>query len=505
MTYNLMKGHLTHEHFLLGPAKGVSRTSYHRPDQLQKGIFMSHRPLQLKAVSLSFPDKTCFQRFSTDIHPGSKIALIGPNGSGKSSLLGIIGGTVRPDSGSLDVPQEVRIVSVPQHPAGDTLSGAERFQRALTQALAEHPNILLLDEPTNHLDQQARRNLIRMLDGWHETLIIVSHDTELLRAIPTELWHFTDQRIEVYKGGYDAFIQEQALTAERARTTLTTLQKEHKKLRRSVEEEKRKRARRAHVNRNENDRSLKGRMKESASASSGSYERKIASREEKIQEHSKLTNIPRTIRPTFHLQGNLTKHSTISIQDGSCGYQKPLIEAINLHIPFGERIAIRGSNGSGKSTFLKALMEDPTVTRTGLWSAPDRKGYFDQTYKTLVSSETVLSTLEACTPLWDAHARRAFLASFLFRTHAEVATPVSHLSGGEKARLCLAHIAATNPPLLLIDEITNNLDRETKAHVLSVLNDYEGTLLIISHEEEFLEELALDRQFIVHKGTIDEL
>lgn len=142
-------------------------------------------------------------------------------------------------------------------------------------------------------------------------------------------------------------------------------------------------------------------------------------------------------------------------------------------------------------------MHDPSVTKTGTWLIPEvaDMGYLDQHYSTLTDKETVMTTIENATPTWSSHQRRKLLSTFLFRSTEEVDILVAHLSGGEKARLSLACIAAKNPFLLIIDEITNNLDRETKEQAIQVLSAYTGTLIIVSHDEPFLEKLTITRTY----------
>lgn len=141
-----------------------------------------HKPIQLKDLSLSFPHKTCFDNFNAHIHYGNRIAIIGRNGSGKSTLLKILMGAFAGVTGDVLIPKEVIFGYVPQIITDfDSLSGGQRLHKALTQALSADPNVLLLDEPTNHLDRHNRQSLLRLLRNYSGTLIVVSHDAELLR------------------------------------------------------------------------------------------------------------------------------------------------------------------------------------------------------------------------------------------------------------------------------------------------------------------------------------
>ena len=143
---------------------------------------MIHKPIQIKNLQLSFPHKTCFDDFSVQVPYGSRIAIIGRNGCGKTTLLKILLGMVEPTSGDIGCADDAVFGFVPQIIEDfDALSGGQRLNTAVTQALNLEPNILLLDEPTNHLDRYNRKSLMRMLQSYPGTLIVVSHDTELLR------------------------------------------------------------------------------------------------------------------------------------------------------------------------------------------------------------------------------------------------------------------------------------------------------------------------------------
>ena len=193
----------------------------------------------------------------------------------------------------------------------------------------------------------------------------------------------------------------------------------------------------------------------------------------------------------------------IQISGASVGYFEGQLSlsGISLSLQSGERMAITGDNGSGKSTLIKAILDDESIYKTGDWHAIKREdiGYLDQHYSTLHPDKTVLETIADLVPHLPHTEIRRHLNDFLFRKNEEVNTLVSTLSGGEKARLSLAQIAAKTPKLLILDEITNNLDLETKEHVAQVLKAYPGAIIVISHEADFLEEIGINEVIDVEK------
>ncbi len=194
----------------------------------------------------------------------------------------------------------------------------------------------------------------------------------------------------------------------------------------------------------------------------------------------------------------------VSVSNGTVGFENPLVTAINLSVTAGERVAICGNNGSGKTTLIRAILGDIAIVKTGAWQVLKREyiGYLDQHYSTLDEEKTVLEIIQDCVNGWSQAAIRKHLNDFLFRKNEEINTSVASLSGGEKARLSLAMIAASTPKLLILDEITNNLDLETRNHVIQVLNEYPGAMVVISHDADFLHSIQISSHYIIHNGLL---
>jgi ATPase subunit of ABC transporter with duplicated ATPase domains len=436
--------------------------------------------IKIEELSLSFPHKTCFENFSTIIYDGERIAIVGRNGSGKSSLLKII------SEYNLDIGY------VPQIIWGyDSLSGGEKFNKALSQAI--NNDILLLDEPTNHLDLQNRKSLIKMLKHFYGTLIIATHDLEILRNCVEKIWHIDNGKIHIFQGKYDDYMAEtlnkrESITRQidiinaQKESARQSLIKEQKRISKSKAAGKKKVANKKWM---KSVGDLKG-MK--AEKSQGSKLKAIDSKKQDLTEQLRDLRLPEIIVPKFSISSSdIGNKMLVSIRNASVGYpEKIVLNNINLSVISGERVALVGNNGSGKTTLVRGILNDSGIIRTGTWDIAKTKiGYLDQFYRTLDLEKTAFEIIPD----------RKLLNDFLFRKNEEVYNKVKDMSGGEKARLSLALIAHDTPSLLILDEITNNIDLETKEHIIQVLKDYPGSILLISHDQDFLDQVEVHKYY----------
>ena len=225
-------------------------------------------------------------------------------------------------------------------------------------------------------------------------------------------------------------------------------------------------------------------------------------RDDLLEQLSELY-LPEIVVPKFSLTSrDIEDRMIVSVSNGSIGYseEKGILSHIYLSLSSKSRVALLGNNGSGKSTLVKALLGDETVIKQGDWYVPkvNEIGYLDQHYITLSAKQSVLSSLSMLVP-WPHAELRRHLNDFLFRNNEEVHRPIHQLSGGEKARLSLAHIAAKTPRLLILDEVTNNLDGETRSHVINLLKAYPGAMIVISHDDDFLDEIEVHESYDVSR------
>jgi ATPase subunit of ABC transporter with duplicated ATPase domains len=456
------------------------------------------KPIQIQNLCLSFPHKTCFEDFTTQIYYGSRIAIIGRNGSGKSTLLKILQGMYEPTNGDIKIPEDAVIGYVPQVIEDyDTLSGGQRLNQAITAALARDPNVLLLDEPTNHLDLSNRKSLMRMLSSYAGTLIVVSHDRELLRNLDT-LWHIDNGKIHLFSGTYDDYIRERNSQRASIEKELSILNRQKKDAHHALMKEQ-ERASKSKSHGEKKYAHEKLALNAARSRGEGTFNKNkkmIGATKDNLLAQMSNLRLPEVIVPKFSLIAeDVSDRILLSISNGSIGYdnQQPLLKNINLSLSSKERLAITGDNGSGKSTLLRAILGDPHVLKTGDWHLLKREdmGYLDQHYVTLSSDKSALECISELVPSWPHAEVRRHLNDFLFRKNEEVNAAVRLLSGGEKARLSLAQIAAKTPKLLMLDEITNNLDLETRQHIIEVLQEFPGSMIVISHDQDFLQRIGL--------------
>lgn len=476
----------------------------------------AHNPINIENLTINYGNKECIStQFNTIINYGKRIAIIGRNGCGKSSLLNYIAhAKLEKMDSAINIPHNTVIAYVPQIiTTHSSLSGGQRFNKELSLALSKHPNLLLLDEPTNHLDQSNRKSLLNLLKRYSGTLIVVSHDVELIENNIDTIWHIHNNKINVFNGSYSEYLrvhqQSQLNLIQQKNSLKSEINKSHQQL---MQEQQR-----AKTSRNQGEKHIKQRKWPTvvstakalrAEKTSGKNKKEIMDKKESITQAYQNIYIPETITPKFNLHGLILNQNKqiVSVTEASCGYNNiNLITNINLNIHATEKIALIGNNGSGKSTLMKALLGDPQIYLNGSWQTPkiENIGHIDQHYLNLNCELTAYEHIKIHAPQLNNAEIRNHLNLFLLRKNEEVNIKSKYLSGGEKARLSLAIIAINPPQLLLLDEITNNIDIETKNHMIQVLAKFPASIIIICHEEDFLKQLNIDKYYTVANGLIN--
>ena len=474
--------------------------------------------LALKDVRLADGPKMLFDGVDLGLEPRSRACLVGRNGAGKSTLLKVLAGEIQADEGERTITPGTRISYVPQEPqiVGETLldhaiaggaepyeaeaalaifgidpqkstqglSGGEIRRVALARALAENPDVLLLDEPTNHLDILAIETLEQALANSRSAMLIISHDRAFLERTTGRCFWLEHRKVRRLDKGFAAFDEwvEKILAqeAEEDRRLEKQLEKEEYWLRRGVT------ARRA---RNE-----------------GRRRALLALRETKKQRMGEQRGDMTMAIASSGLSGQrVVEVKKISKSFG----ERTLLKEFSTRILRGDRVAIVGPNGAGKSTLVKLLLGElaPDAGEVKL-GVNLEIAYIDQARADLKPEMMLRDVL---TPLGGDQVMvrgmpkhvAAYAKEFLF-TDAQIRQPVKSLSGGERNRLLLARALATPANLLVLDEPTNDLDMDTLDLLEEILADYEGTLILVSHDRDFVDRLATSTIALDGSGRVVE-
>lgn len=348
------------------------------------------------------------------------------------------------------------------------LSGGQRTRGLLAKLLLEDPDLLLLDEPTNHLDINAVEWLESWLKDWDGTVVIVSHDRYFLDQAASTIWEMTPV-IENYRGNYSAYLQQRE---ERYKRRLAEFEAQNEFI--AKEEE--------FIRRNiagQNTTQAKGRQR----------------RLSRLLEETRLLPPKRPPRKmAMSLRSELRSGDlvlrTFDLQVGYHDEGKPLFYCPDLVLQRGECTAIIGPNGAGKTTFLKTAL-DKIVPYSGevLLGASLKVAYFAQAHEGLVADNTLMEEINTVAPQMLPAEARNYLAKYLFMGD-DVFRKVNTLSGGERGRLALAKLSLSDANLLLLDEPTNHLDLPTQEVLQSILADYRGTIILVSHDRYLIDALA---------------
>jgi len=382
------------------------------------------------------------------------------------------------------------------------LSGGELARLDLIAALWHAPDHLILDEPSNHLDRGARRQLAEFIAQWPGGLLLISHDRALLEGV-REIHHLDGLGLHRYGGNYSFYAatrrQEQEALATQIAQSQAALRREQREQRAALERQQQRLARGRHERRDSNQaKVLLDRQKERSDRTGG---RLAAAHAAGVQRQAATLQALEQRRETrAGLRLALAQpqrggaRTVIEVEGLGFGYDAPLFQDFTLHVLQGERCALRGANGSGKSTLLHLL--------SGTLHAPHgnirlfRPGVLIDQHTTLLdTAQSPLANFRRLAPglvQRDYHHRLARLGL----DSACAAVPVRHLSGGERLKTALvcALLGPAPAPLLLLDEPTNNLDLDTIAVLQSALADYRGTLLVVSHDDHFLQAIGITRE-----------
>lgn len=451
---------------------------------------MSDFLMSLKDVSLAFGGPAILDGVSISISKGLRAALTGRNGEGKSTLMKVIAGELEPDSGEIVRAPGLRTVyvsqEVPHDRPGDAafnaLSGGGRRRKILEEALLSKPDLLLLDEPTNHLDIEA----IDWLEGFirrnrEMAVLIVTHDRRFLKRVATQIFDLDHGELSGWECDYATFVKRKAeLLADEA----VYWERKSKKL--AQEEAWIRRGVKARTTRNEGRVAALMKLREEFAA----RRKSVGSATMKLD-----TAAPGGVR-------------VLKIENLTFSYDgaRPIISDFTADVLRGERVGILGGNGAGKTTLLKLLTGrlQPTAGRVTIGTNVEM-AFFDQLRTELKPElsvkENVASDRDEVVVGGIKKHVYSYLADFLF-TPERCRTPVKALSGGERARLLLAKLFMRPANLLVMDEPTNDLDVETLELLEEQLLAYSGTLLLVSHDREFLDNVVTSTFVLEGDGQV---
>ena len=428
----------------------------------------------LKEVTVAFGGPAVLDKATLSIEKGERACVTGRNGEGKSTLLKLLAGQLEPDEGEVVRSKGLTVAYVGQEVAeaarSAALSGGQIRRRQLEEAILSQPDLLLLDEPTNHLDVAAIEWLEGCLRRIHSAVLFVTHDRAFLKRVATRVLDLDRGELAGWNCDYATFLRRKAdLLSDEA----VYWERKSKKL--AQEEAWIRRGVKARTTRNE-----------------GRVAALLKLREEFAARRAAVGTSSFTISA-----GETSGRLVVKAQGVSFAYpggERPMVKGFSAKILRGERIGIVGGNGSGKTTLLNVLTGRLTPQEgTVELGTRVEVAYLDQLRGTLNPDKTVLENIaEDRDEVMVAGVRKhvyAYLQDFLF-TPERARTPVRALSGGERARLVLAKRFMDPGNLLVLDEPTNDLDIETLELLEEQLMSYGGTVLLVSHDREFLDHVV---------------
>ena len=472
---------------------------------------MSDFLLSLKDVSLAFGGPQVLDKVSLSIHKGLRAALTGRNGEGKSTLLKVIAGTLEPDTGEIVRAPNLKVVYVGQGVAESksevdsslNLSGGQIRRKALEGALLSRPDLLLLDEPTNHLDVENIDWLEGMIRRQREmAVVIVTHDRRFLKRVATKIFDLDRGELAGWECDYPTFVKRKAeLLADEA----VYWERKSKKL--AQEEAWIRRGVKARTTRNEGRVAALMKLRAEFAARRAPVGTATLKLDTAAAGGVRVLKIEK-LGFGWGAEGRTLdeRHETLDAKGRETLDERPIISSFTADILRGERIGILGRNGAGKTTLLKLLTGrlQPTEGSVTLGTNVEM-AFLDQLRGELKPELTVGENIasdrdEVIVGGVKKHVY-SYLADFLFSPE-RVRTPVKALSGGERARLMLAKLFLKPANLLIMDEPTNDLDIETLELLEEQLLNYSGTLLLVSHDREFLDNVVTSTFVLEGDGEV---
>ena len=486
--------------------------------------------LEADRLRKSFGQRLLIDTDHLAVYAGDRIGLIGENGAGKTTLLRLLSGEAEADEGTVRRPGSLAFIHQQGNEAGEPddrmrslfrarearegLSGGEMTRNRIAAALSARPQLLLADEPTTDLDGEGLALLRKQLQAFPGAIVLISHDRSLLRLLCEKIWYLEDGKITEFPGRYDAFMEERRRQRDRQQFEYDQYKTEQKRLKESAQRmaEKASSVRKAPSRMGNGEARLHKREWTDAVLQLSHAKRTLQNRMEHLEVKEKPRDLP-DIRMKLGVANPVEAKTVLRLECGllSAG-GTVLLEKTEMALPSGSRTALLGGNGCGKTTLLRTLTgrKDEAVRFEGRiqFNPAARIGWFDQHHeKTLDMNRTVLENIMDVS-VHPESLSRSVLIRLNFRRE-DVFKPVSVLSGGERAKAALARLLLMDCNLLILDEPTNHLDLFTLEELERLLSGYGGSILFVSHDEEFIRKTATrivrfdQRRLVSFEGTLD--
>ncbi|WP_101845607.1 Vga family ABC-F type ribosomal protection protein [Halobacillus sp. Marseille-P3879] len=434
------------------------------------------------------------------IHTDDRIGLVGPNGSGKTTLLNVFSGKIKPEEGR--VLHHAIAELLPQLKHTDPVkSGGEVTQEYINQALVKAPEVLLADEPTTNLDTEHIEWLEKKLLNWKGAFVIVSHDRAFLDAVCTKIWEMEDGKLREYSGNYSDYAAQKEIIFRQQQAAFEKYESKKRQLEEAMrlKEKKAEKATKTPKNVSPSEAKITGAKpyfakKQKKLQKTG---KAIEKRLEQLEKVEKVTEVP-SIKMNLPNKETFKGRIMIKVEDVSgIIADRVLWKKTSFNVRGGDKIAIIGPNGSGKTTLVKKIIQKTE----GITVSPSMKiGYFSQNLSILNLEKSIIESVSS-----TSRQKETLIRTVLARLHFyrdDVYKRVEVLSGGERVKVALAKLFLSDINTLILDEPTNFLDIEASRALESLLQEYEGTVIFVSHDRRFIENIA-DRILSVRNQEIE--